>query len=225
MGEGQSGISAPPTQLNLRHRKTYESYFLPRSTHSAERGRNHAVTEIEQPPTVIWITGLSASGKSTLAGEVVRRLRSRGRAAVMLDGDELREVFGVATANEINHGREARLVLAMQYSHLCRVIANQGLMVVIATISLFNEVHAWNRNNLPGYFEVYLRVPVDELRRRDPKGIYRRFDAGELTDVAGLDLAVDEPEAADWIVEFAPEQTVEMLADQLIHQLLEKQPA
>lgn len=165
---------------------------------------------------VIWITGLSGAGKSTLARELVARLRSANEAVVMLDGDELREVFGAAAANAQNHGRQGRLTLAMQYAHLCRVIAAQGLTVVIATISLFNEVHAWNRAHLPGYFEVYIKVPVDELRRRDPKGIYRRFDAGELTHVAGLDLPIDEPEAADWVVEFMPERLVEELADEMI---------
>ena len=164
---------------------------------------------------VIWITGLSGAGKSTLAHNVVARLRATGEAVVMLDGDELREVFGAVAANAQNHGREGRLALAMQYAHLCRVIAAQGLTVVIATISLFREVHAWNRANLPGYFEVYLKVPVEELRRRDPKGIYRRFDAGELNNVAGLDLPIDEPEAADWIVEFDPERTVTALAAEL----------
>jgi len=167
----------------------------------------------------IWITGLSGAGKSTLAHEVVARLRAAGDSVVMLDGDELREVFGAVAANAQNHGREGRLALAMQYSHLCRVIAAQGLTVVIATISLFREVHTWNRANLPGYFEVYLKVPVEELRRRDPKGIYRRFDAGELTHVAGLDLPIDEPEAADWIVEFDPERSVTVLVEDLLNQL------
>lgn len=165
--------------------------------------------------SVIWITGLSGAGKSTLAHEVAARLRASGEAVVMLDGDELREVFGAVAANAQNHGREGRLALAMQYAHLCRVIAAQGLTVVIATISLFREVHAWNRANLPGFFEVYLKVPVEELRRRDPKGIYRHFDAGELTHVAGLDLPIDEPEAADWIVEFDPERTVAALGAEL----------
>lgn len=168
-----------------------------------------------QQGKVIWITGLSGAGKSTLAHEVVARLRAEGQAVVMLDGDELREVFGAVAANAQNHGREGRLALAMQYAHLCRVIAAQGLTVVIATISLFREVHAWNRANLPGYFEVYLKVPVEELRRRDPKGIYRRFDAGELTHVAGLDMPIDEPEAADWVVQFDPERTVTALAAEL----------
>jgi adenylylsulfate kinase len=165
--------------------------------------------------SVVWITGLSGAGKSTLAHEVVTRMRNDGKPVVMLDGDALREVFGAIAANAQNHGREGRLALAMRYAHLCRVIAAQGLTVVIATISLFREVHTWNRANLPGYFEVYLNVPVEELRRRDPKGIYRRFDAGDLNNVAGLDLPVDEPEAADWIVDFDPERTVTTLADEL----------
>lgn len=171
---------------------------------------------------VIWITGLSGAGKSTLAAEVVNRLRAQGDAVVMLDGDELREVFGAAATNAQNHGREGRLALAFQYAHLCRVIANQGLTVVIATISLFKEIHAWNRENLPGYFEVYLKVPLEELRRRDPKGIYRRFDAGELADVAGLDLLIDEPEAADWVVELEPLRPVDTVAQELIKILTER---
>lgn len=170
--------------------------------------------------SVIWITGLSGTGKSTLAHEVAARMRKDGKAVVTLDGDELREVFGAVAVNAQNHGREGRLALAMQYAHLCRVIAVQGLTVVIATISLFREVHAWNRANLPGYFEVYLKVPMKELRRRDPKGIYRRFDAGELKYVAGLDLPIDEPEASDWIVEFDPEHSVAVLAENLLNRLM-----
>ena len=133
-----------------------------------------------------------------------------------MDGDELRAVFGAVAANAQNHGREGRLALAMQYAHLCRVLASQELTVVIATISLFKEVHAWNRENSPSYFEVYLKTPVEELRRRDPKGIYRRFDAGALNNVAGLDLPVDEPECADLIIEFAHGQTPAALAEELI---------
>lgn len=172
---------------------------------------------------VLWVTGLSGAGKSTLAQEMVARLRATGEAVVMLDGDELRQVFGAVAANVQNHGRAGRLALALQYAHLCRILAAQGLTVVIATISLFSEVHEWNRANLPGYFEVYLKVPVDELRRRDPKRIYRRFDAGELTHVAGLDLAIDEPEAADWVVEFEPSRSVAALADELLKTLKMKE--
>ncbi|PPK77159.1 adenylylsulfate kinase [Methylobacter tundripaludum] len=171
---------------------------------------------------VIWITGLSASGKTTLAKDVARRLREQGVNVVLLDGDELREVFGATLFSSQNHGREGRLALAFQYAHLCRILAQQGLTVVIATISLFREIHVWNRANLPGYLEVYLKVPIEELRRRDPKGIYRRFDAGELADVAGLDLQVDEPEAADWVVEFDPNRSIATIADELMNRVMER---
>lgn len=168
---------------------------------------------------VIWITGLSGAGKTTLARALNERLKQDTQAVVLLDGDELREVFGATAANADNHGREGRLALAMQYAHLCRILAAQGLTVVIATISLFQAVHRWNRRHLPSYTEVYLKVPLDELRRRDPKGIYQRFDAGELTQVAGLDLDIEEPENPDLHIEFSPHQSVEVLVNKLIQYL------
>ncbi len=137
----------------------------------------------------------------------------------MLDGDELREIFSATADNMQNFGRQARLALALQYSHLCRTIAVQGADVVISTISLFREVHVWNRAHSPGYFEIYLKVPLDELRRRDPKGIYRRHDAGEIANVAGLDLAVDEPEFPDWAAEFVPGKRVEELVEELMERI------
>jgi cytidine diphosphoramidate kinase len=165
-----------------------------------------------QKGKVIWITGLSGSGKSSLARLLSSQLRTQGMIVVMLDGDELRDVFGASTPNTQNHSRQGRLTLALQYARLCLLIAGQGVVVVIATISLFKEVHEWNRANFPGYFEVYLKVPIEELRRRDPKGIYRRFDAGELTHVVGLDLPIEEPDTADLIMEFDPERSVTLLA-------------
>lgn len=168
----------------------------------------------------MWITGLSGAGKTTVAQQVVQRLRAEGKSVIFLDGDELREVFGAITPNEENHGREGRINLAMQYSRLCGVLASQGFTVVIATISLFREVHEWNHRNLPGYFEVYLKVPLEELRRRDPKGIYRKYQAGELKHVAGLDLEVDEPKEPDLIVEYTPKKSISDTGEKILESLM-----
>jgi cytidine diphosphoramidate kinase len=142
---------------------------------------------------------------------------------IQLDGDELRDVFKSTKNNSHeSHEREVRLSLAMQYASLCQMLSKQGITVVIATISLFKEVHIWNRANIPNYFEVFLKVPLDELRRRDPKNIYKRFDDGQLNNVVGLDIAVDEPENADFVVEFNKHQTVSMIAEKLFFKLQEK---
>lgn len=165
---------------------------------------------------VIWITGLSGSGKTTLSQHVTSQLREQHISAIFLDGDELREVLGGSMSEPNSYGRGARLLLAKRYSLLSRLLSSQGHTVIVATVSLFREVHEWNRQNIPNYFEVYLRVPLDELRRRDPKGIYRDFDDGKLENVAGLDLGIDEPESPDWVVEFDAFRTPESIAQELL---------
>ena len=162
---------------------------------------------------VLWITGVSGAGKSTLATEVAKRLKQADRAVIVLDGDELRGVFGV-TGSE-HYDRASRLALALQYSRLCRLISAQGIVVIAATISMFQEVHEWNRQILENYYEVYLKVPMEELRRRDARQIYSRYDTGELKNVAGLDLAVDIPASPDLVLEFDPSRSAAETAEQL----------
>lgn len=168
---------------------------------------------------VFWITGLSGSGKTTLCRLLVDRLRANGRAVVMLDGDEVREILG---ATDVYTDRDRRR-LALQYARLCRLISAQGVDVAIATISLFREVHDWNRANLPGYVEIYLKMPFHELVRRDPKGIYARAARGELHNVAGLDVEVDMPANPDITIEHAPYLTAEHALERL-WQRLQEQP-
>lgn len=166
---------------------------------------------------VIWITGLSGAGKSTLARSLTSKLRATGAPVAILDGDELRAAMGAVSSE--NHGRTERLALARRYAALCKLLAEQGLTVVIATISMFAEIHAANRAELPGYFEVYLKVPLSELKRRDTKGIYQRYESGELHNVAGRDLAVDEPMDAHFIAVFRPDLSTADLADQIMRRL------
>lgn len=136
---------------------------------------------------------------------------------VKLDGDEIRAVVGAVSS----HTRDDRMALAMRYSRLCKLLADQGFDVAIATISLFSEVHSWNRKNLPGYREIFLDVPLSELRKRDTKGIYSRAERNEIKDVAGLDLTVDFPENPHVRLLFDPQMGVEDTFRELIRQLAE----
>lgn len=149
------------------------------------------------PGRVFWITGLSGAGKTTLGRELWRRLRAAGRPVTFLDGDGLR----AAIAEDLGHSAGDRRRSAMRNARLCCLLAEQGADVVCATISLFHEVQRWNRENIPGYREIYLRVPIGELRRRDNKGIYVRAHGGEARDVVGLDVPEEAPEAPDLVID------------------------
>ena len=146
---------------------------------------------------VFWITGLSGAGKTTVGKELWSRLRAAGRSAVLLDGDAVREVI----SEDLGHSAANRRKSAMRNARLCRLLSSQGIDVVCPTISLFHEVQRWSRENIPGYCEIFLRVPMDELRRRDAKGIYAAAHRGDLRDVVGLDVPAELPESPDLVLD------------------------
>lgn len=161
--------------------------------------------------TVYWITGLAAAGKTTVATKLCEHLRRSGRPAVLLDGDRLRAVLGAEAA----FAPEERRRLAMTYSRLCRELAEQGIDVVCATISMFHAVREWNRAQIDRYCEVFLRVPFDVLRRRDPKGIYARHELGEQKQVVGQDLEPELPRSPDLVIDndgaMTPDEAVDLI--------------
>lgn len=149
---------------------------------------------------VVWITGLSAAGKTTLAQQVVEHMRRSQYQVVHLDGDELRKVFVTPESNGTGYDKNARLQLAYQYAALCKVLAEQGTDVVISTISMFSEIYDWNRENIKNYLEIFLDIPLEIREQRDPKGLYARFRNNQVQHVAGLDLPIDIPTHSDLIL-------------------------
>jgi adenylylsulfate kinase len=162
--------------------------------------------EEPRPGVVIWITGLSGAGKSSVSRELADQLRAHGHNPVVLDGDEVRAVLGVTNGFDAASRRR----LALTYGRLCRWLSEQGHVVVCATISLYREVHEWNRAHLARYVEVLLDVPVAELARRNSKGLYGTNSTAR--DVAGVDLAVDFPTTPDLVLPNAGAMTPESSA-------------
>ncbi len=165
---------------------------------------------------VFWITGLSGAGKTTHGRKLWSRLRAAGSPAVFLDGDTLRQVISEDLGHTADHRRSA----AMRNARTCQLLAEQGIDVVCATISLFHVVQRWNRENIPRYSEIFLRVPLPELERRDHKGIYIREHGGEAVDVVGLDMRAEEPEAPDLILDnygsLNAETAAELIWDRIV---------
>jgi cytidine diphosphoramidate kinase len=161
-----------------------------------------------------WITGLSASGKTTMSTLLVDYLKSFEDKVILLDGDELRRVLA-----DKSYTREERVALGMRYSRLCQLIVSQDVDVVIAVIGLFKEIHEWNRDNIYGYTEVFIDVPMSELKRRDPKGLYAKYDDGQLKNIAGVDLNVDFPANPDISLKWIDGQSIELMFQELIEKL------
>lgn len=145
---------------------------------------------------VLWIIGLSGTGKSTLAGLVVHRLRRSGKSVVLLDGDVIRALFG----NDVDHTLGGRRRNAERLSHLSKFLADQGIHVVASVLSMFPEWQRWNRENIPDYSEVYMRATMETLLRRDIKNLYARALRGEISNVVGIDLPFPDPENPELVI-------------------------
>lgn len=137
---------------------------------------------------VIWLCGLAGSGKSTLAMALNERLRAKFDNVIYLDGDESREIFG-----HFSYDKNGRIDMAIKRSKLANFLSKQGQIVIVSTISLFNEVYEFNRATLQNYFEVFVECEFDELKRRDQKGLYTKALSGEIANVVGVDIAYDAP--------------------------------
>ena len=133
--------------------------------------------------SVIWLCGLAGSGKSTLAQALSQSLQTQLDNVVHLDGDEMRELFG-----HFDYDKNGRIQMALKRAILSRILAKQGKIIIVSTISLFKEVYEFNRANLPNYFEVFVDCNLEELHRRDQKQLYT---SGH--NVVGKDIAFDAP--------------------------------
>jgi len=141
---------------------------------------------------VIWITGLSGAGKTTLSNDLGNRLKKVGIPCVLLDGDIIRSIFS-EDKDDRDYSYDSRKKMAIKYSRLSLILANQGYCVITSVIGMFKEIYNWNKKYLPGYYEIFLDIPMCELKKRDPKGIYRKFSLGKINNVAGLDLKIQKP--------------------------------
>ena len=139
---------------------------------------------------LLWITGLSGAGKTTIGEEVYKMLKKKKSNTVFLDGDIVREVLG----NDLGHHLKDRKKNAIRISKMCEFLTNQNINVVCSTMSLFKEVHKLNREIISQYYEIFIDVNMDELVKRDSKDLYAKVKKGEIQNVIGIDLPYDRPE-------------------------------
>lgn len=125
---------------------------------------------IGEPKDVIWVTGLSGAGKTTIATELVQLIKQLNFPVVLLDGDLMREAM---SDPYYGYDTNSRIQGAYRYSRFAKMFSDQGLIVVVSTISMYHEVRAFNRKNLPLYYEVFINADEATRKQRDPKKLYQ----------------------------------------------------
>ena len=172
----------------------------------------------DQTTGVIWITGYSASGKTSVGRKLKTKLLADGVCTIFLDGDDLRSIF----ADRWGYERAERIELSKVYFRLCSHLASKGHTVVISAVSMYDEVRAWLKENVPNAIEAYLDVPEEERRQRDrqTKGLYdkqdfeKMYDAPQDADVVIRNYGDVAPEnAANTIREFFYAEGLSRTAD------------
>ena len=149
----------------------------------------------QQRPCVLWLTGLSGAGKSSIANLLDKRLSDLGRHTTLLDGDNLR--YGIN--RDLGFTDEARAENIRRVAEIAKLFVEAGMIALVALISPFRSEREMARALLAAgeFIEIHVATPLAECERRDPKGLYRRARAGELPNFTGIDQLYETPEAPE----------------------------
>lgn len=173
-----------------------------------------------QKPCVLWFTGLSGAGKSTIANQVAVKLHELGRATYVLDGDNVRHGLnrdlGFTDADRVENIRRV--------AEVARLMVDAGLIVLVSFISPFQSERRLARDLLEAdeFLEIYVSTPLEVAEERDPKGLYRKARRGELKNFTGIDSPYEPPEQPELEI-FTPACTSAEAAGQVLGLLRERQ--
>lgn len=141
----------------------------------------------------VWFTGLSGSGKSTLSARLAAELRRRGKKVEVLDGDEVRTHL----SQGLGFSKEDRQTNVLRIGYVCKLLTRNGVWAISAAIAPYKEGRAINRQQIGNYIEVYVECSIQELTRRDVKGLYKKALAGEIKNFTGVSDPYEAPENPD----------------------------
>ena len=174
---------------------------------------------MHQKPAVLWFTGLSGAGKSTVANLVEAGLHARGIHTIMLDGDNVRHGLN----KDLGFTETDRVENIRRIGEVAKLMTDAGLIVLCSFISPFRAERQMVRERLPEgeFIEIFVDTPLDTCIARDPKGLYRRAQAGEIKNFTGIDQPYEAPERPELHLR-AGEDSAEALAVRVIDELVRR---
>ncbi|HWU61103.1 MAG TPA: sulfate adenylyltransferase subunit CysN [Ensifer sp.] len=148
-----------------------------------------------QKPAVLWFTGLSGSGKSTIANDLEKLLVAEGRHTYMLDGDNVRHGLN----RNLGFTAEDRVENIRRVAEVAKLMADAGLIVLVSFISPYKAERQLARELMEDgeFFEIFVDTPIEECMRRDPKGLYKKALAGEIKNFTGIDAPYEAPQTPE----------------------------
>ncbi len=186
--------------------------------HESKVSKQDRILAKHQKPCVIWFTGLSGSGKSTIANLLEQKFVSMNKHSYLLDGDNIRH----GLCGDLGFTDKDRVENIRRISELGKLFVEAGLFVLTAFISPFRTDRDFARNllNEDEFVEIFVDTPISVCEQRDPKGLYKKARRGEISQFTGIDSEYQSPIEAEMVintVETTPQQAVELIIQYLTH--------
>ncbi|CAK2439134.1 adenylyl-sulfate kinase [Vibrio crassostreae] len=187
--------------------------------HDHAVSHSERIAQKQQRPAVLWFTGLSGSGKSTIANAVERQLLAMNKHTYLLDGDNVRHGLN----KDLSFRDDDRVENIRRIGEVSKLFVDAGQLVLTAFISPFREDRQQVRSILgeSQFVEVFIDTPIDVCEQRDPKGLYKKARAGEIKHFTGIDSEYQVPLTPEIHVETA-KHSIETCAEQIVSYLNEK---
>lgn len=142
--------------------------------------------------TLFWITGLSGSGKTTIAKKIKKDIQNLYGPTLLISGDDIRKIF-----NFRGYSAKKRLSLVMKYCKFAKFITNQNINLIFAVVGMMNEVRTWNKKNITNYIEIYVKADLKKIIKVKKKKIYHKKNVGEIV---GVSIKPEFPKKPDIVI-------------------------
>ncbi len=159
---------------------------------------------------LFWITGLSGSGKTTIAQKIESNISNKYGPTVTVSGNDLRRIF-----NFKKFSRKDRLAYALSYCKFCKCITDKKINTILSTVSLFHKVRKWNRSNIHNYIEIYIESNIHKIIKQKKKFLYK----GNYGNIVGKNIKPEFPQSPHITIKNDFDKSISVLSNELIKKI------